>query len=305
MSRRSPLFEAVEYFGFRCIATCAGTLSHRGATAVGKAVAMLGYHLGVRRAVTMDNLRHAFPEATEHERSAIARGAFRNYGISLAEMMWSSHASVDEVRALVSPVHYEVFAAAFGRGKGVVLLSGHYGSWEIIASAVPHHLPAPLTIIYQTQRNRRVDAFLLARRTRFGCLLVSMRDAPREVLRTLPRGGIVAMLGDQSGASESPYVEYFGRPAATHRGPALFALKTGAPLVMYFLERQPDGRYVMEFEEVPTEDLNGTLDDKVLELTRRHVATLERHVRKHPDHWLWMHKRWKHTEVYLQRTGQR
>jgi KDO2-lipid IV(A) lauroyltransferase len=173
-----------------------------------------------------------------------------------------------------------VFTGAFARGKGVILLSGHFGSWELLASAVQQHMPARLTIVYQTQRNRRVDAFLLESRTRFGCALVSMREAPREVLRALHHGEIAAMLGDQSGASESPFVDFFGRPAATHRGPALFALKSGAPIVMTFFVRQPDGAYAMHFEEVSCDDLHGSVEQQVVELTRRHVAMLEKYLRR-------------------------
>jgi len=303
MPRRSPIFEACEYLGFRALAGCAAALPHRTAASAGAAIGLLGYLLRIRRTVIMQNLRNAYPETGEQERFRIARGAFRNYGIALVEMMWSGGAAAEELRGLIVPVNPDVFAAAYARGKGVILLSGHYGSWELTASAVPMHLPAKLIIVAQTQRNRRVNDFIDSRRTRFGNRLVSMRDAPKEILRSLARGGIAAMLGDQSGASESPFVEFFGRPAATHRGPALFALKSGAPLVMYFLVRRDDGRYALHFEEIDRTGLSGTLDEQVLELTRRHVRVLEQYIRRHPDHWLWMHKRWKHTEDYLRRTG--
>jgi KDO2-lipid IV(A) lauroyltransferase len=106
---------------------------------------------------------------------------------------------------------------------------------------------------------------------------------------------MVLMLGDQSASRESLFIDFFGRPAATHRGPALFALKTGAPMVMGLLLRQSDGRYAAEFEEIPHDDLHGASERNVAELTRRHTAVLERYIRLYPDHWLWMHKRWKHT----------
>jgi KDO2-lipid IV(A) lauroyltransferase len=114
----------------------------------------------------------------------------------------------------------------------------------------------------------------------------------------LKEGGIVAALADQSAARESIYVPFFGRPVAAHRGIAALSLHTGAPILMHFLIRQPDDTYAVAFEEIPTADLDGYTEENVLELTRRHTAVLERYVRAHPDHWLWMHKRWKHTAYH-------
>ena len=109
---------------------------------------------------------------------------------------------------------------------------------------------------------------------------------------------MVLMLGDQSGSKASLYVDFFGRPAATHQGPAAFSLKTGTPIVMVFLIRQKDGTSEAVFEEVDRTGLEAYTEENIIELTRRHTAILERYIRQHPDHWLWMHKRWKHTAYY-------
>jgi KDO2-lipid IV(A) lauroyltransferase len=99
------------------------------------------------------------------------------------------------------------------------------------------------------------------------------------------------------------FVEFFGRPAATHRGTAVFSLKCDTPIVMFFIIRQVDGSHAIAFEEVDREGLSGTQEDKITELTRRHTAVLERFIRQYPDHWLWMHKRWKHTDAYVTQHG--
>jgi len=303
MARRSAVFESVEYIGFRFLGKLAGMLPHGGVRRLGSAVGMAGYGLRIRRSVTLDNLRHAFPELDEKARRSIARGAYRNYGVALAEMLWSAHAPETKLRSLVVPVRLELLTDAYARGKGVVLLSAHFGCWELIATSLVHFIPGTLKVIAQTQRNRRVDEYINRGRMRFGTVLVPMPQAPREVLTTLKAGGVVAMLGDQSGASESPYVRFFGRPAATHRGPAVFALKSGAPLVVYFFVRQPGGFYEAHFEEVDRSNLTGTLEEQILELTQRHVALLEHYIRQYPDYWLWMHKRWKHSARYMEQKG--
>lgn len=103
--------------------------------------------------------------------------------------------------------------------------------------------------------------------------------------------GIVA---DQSAPKENVAVEFFGRRVPTHQGPAVFSLKMGAPLIATFPLLQPDGTYRARFVEIPTDDLAGLNDENILELTKRHVHLTEEVIRQYPDHWMWMHQRWKH-----------
>ena len=128
-----------------------------------------------------------------------------------------------------------------------------------------------------------------------------MDKAPREILKRIRENGVVAMLADQSGPEEGVFIDYFGRPTSTHVGPAVFCLRTGAPVVMTYAVRRLDGRFDVMFEEVQTDQLSGTDDEKIRTITERHVKMLEKYVRMYPDQWLWMHKRWKHTEKYLNR----
>jgi KDO2-lipid IV(A) lauroyltransferase len=192
---------------------------------------------------------------------------------------------------------------ALARGKGLILLSGHFGAWEFIVTSMSLRLGRPVVAIAQPQRNRYIDAVITANRNRFGSGTVTMHESVREVMKLLRAGKIVGMLGDQSGSKESLFIEFFGRPAATHRGAAAFSLKCDAPIVMFFFIRQPDGAYRTVYEEVDRHGLTGTSEEKIVELTRRHTAVLERYIRKYPDHWLWMHKRWKHTGYYQSLAG--
>ena len=192
----------------------------------------------------------------------------------------------------------DVLHDALTRKKGLILLSAHYGSWELIISALRLHVGHPFVIVVQHQRNRKIDKLINSYRCRFDNSTVPLGPSVRELIKALQEGRVVAMLADQSGPKESIFVDFFGRPAATHRGAAAFSLKTGAPIVMAFLVRQQDGKYETWFEEVGQLGLDGYNEKNILELTRRHVEMLEKHIRLHPDHWLWMHKRWKHAEYY-------
>ena len=263
---------------------------------VGEIVAAFAYNfIPVRKRLTIDNLRHAFPAKSDEEIEQIARGAFRNVVTALLEIFWFPRLTREKLSEIVSMPDVQIMDTLLNEGKGLIMLGGHFGNWELNALAVGLLGGHQLTIIVQEQRNGYVDAFMSKNRTMFGSKLVDMKRSPREILAAIQRNEVVAMLADQSGPQEGLFIKYFGRLASTHRGPAVFSVRTGAPIVMSFILRKSDGRYEVIFEEVDTANLTGTDDEKITELTKRHVAVLEKYATLYPDHWLWMHKRWKHT----------
>ncbi|MGA9117620.1 MAG: lysophospholipid acyltransferase family protein [Bacteroidota bacterium] len=294
------MMEMLEYGGFAVLRWCAGRLSFRGAGRLGKALGSAVFLLTpFRKRVTLENLRRAFPERTGKELRDLALEAYENFGITFLEMLWSGRQPAGELMRVVELRNSRAVEARLREGGGIIILSGHFGNWEFILQGVRLRLGVPVATIVQRQRNGRVDAALDAIRTRFGNRTISMGVASREAVRILKGGGVLCVLGDQSGPRESVFVDFFGRPAATHRGVAAFALRIGVPLVMVYVERHEDGTYEALFEEVPLPA--GTGEDAVTELTRTHAAMLERRIRMHPGQWLWMHKRWKHREPLPQR----
>ncbi len=292
----------LEYLLFLVIRRCLLLLPLKSAQRLGAAAGLLGYALsGSRRRVTLDNLAHAFPAMPLRERKAIARGAFRNYGTALFEFLWFPRLDDAALADLVTVPTVDALRAVAARGKGLILLSGHFGNWELIAFAVARLSGLPFTIIVQTQTNRDVDRVINEHRSLLGNAVVPMGIGVREILRALHAGRVVAIAPDQSGPKEGVFVDFFGRLVATHQGPAVFALRTGAPMMMGFLIRQHDGRYTAVIEEIPTDGLPSDEEAAVVELTRRHTALLEQYIRRYPDHWLWMHRRWKHTWESIQR----
>ncbi|HZY10912.1 MAG TPA: lysophospholipid acyltransferase family protein [Bacteroidota bacterium] len=269
-----------------------------------KSTQRLGAYLGVigykifsrRREIALDNLRTAFPGKSERECVAIARGAFKNYGITLTELLWFPNLNDVTIRKLVNIKNIDLVHSKYSLGKGLVLLSGHFGNWELIALAVAYISKLPVTIIVQTQSNRLVDGVINKHRCLFGNKAISMGISLREIIRTLDSGGIIAIAPDQSGPMEGVFVDFFGRSVATHQGPAAFALRKCAPMIMGFMIRKADWTYDVVFEEIPTSDLVSDTAENILELTRRHTLLLERYIREYPNHWLWMHRRWKHLE---------
>jgi KDO2-lipid IV(A) lauroyltransferase len=212
--------------------------------------------------------------------------------------MWSGGQTRETLVDVCRLVNPQVLHSRLDGPHGVIFLSGHLGNWENLASSFALHLGVSISVIAQRQRNRRIDEMMNRVRSRWGCRMVSMGVSTREVFRALQEGKAVAMLGDQSGPKESIFLDFFGRPAATHRGAAAFSLKAGAPIIMVMFVRAKDGKYDVHFEEVDRNGIEEYTEENIVELTRRHTQVLEKYIRMYPDQWLWMHKRWKHTEYY-------
>jgi len=273
-----------------------------------KSVQRLGVYLGSlgyyvvsrRRKIALENLRYAFPEKSERELRTIAKGAFRNFAITFTELLWFPNLTDEIIRQVVHIRNPEVITESYRTGKGLILLAGHFGNWELIALAVGRLTGIPFTIIVQRQNNHLVDEVINRHRTLFGNRVVPKGASIREILRTLQERRVVAIAPDQSGPTEGPYVTFFGRTVSAHQGPAVFALKSGAPVIMGFMVRQQDGAYEVTLEEVPSADLTAYNDQTMLELTQRYTSLLEKYIRRYPDHWLWLHRRWKHTQSFVE-----
>jgi Kdo2-lipid IVA lauroyltransferase/acyltransferase len=290
---------SLEYALFRLLDATLSRLPFGAARRLGSALGLIAMEvLRFRRRITLDNLSHAFPELPRSEILRYARGAYKNYGTAIMELFWTSRASIDELKEKVHLRNPSVPFDALAREKGLIILSAHFGSWEFLLNGLRLHLPQRFVAIAQRQSNTRIGEFIDSRRRRFDNKIAYMGPNVREIVQALRDKEIILILGDQSGSKEATYVNFFGRPSATHRGAAAFSLKSGAPLILTLLVRQPDGRYEAVFEEVDRTGLDSSSEENIVELTSRHTALLEKYIRRYPDHWLWMHKRWKHTPYY-------
>jgi len=181
-----------------------------------------------------------------------------------------------------------------GKQKGIVFLTAHFGSWELAIQAISVYTNAHVCTIAKAQSNIFVDRVINQWRMLFGLKIIPMGVSVREIIRTLQQGEIIALAADQTAPKESVSVEFFGRHVPTFQGPAVFSLKTGAPIILGCTVRQKDGNYKMHLVQVPGDDLVGFSDEHVLELTKRQVRLTEEIIRQYPEQWMWMHKRWKH-----------
>ncbi|HET7189228.1 MAG TPA: lysophospholipid acyltransferase family protein [Gemmatimonadaceae bacterium] len=284
-----------QYYAIRGAVAALDRLSIRRAGRIGEWIGGLGYRpLGIRRAVVERQVRAAFPGLAELEVLRIARASYEHLGRTSIEAALISALSPDQVRAMFERVEgADALAAARAEGKGVLLVSGHLGNWEL-AGAFVAASGVPIEAVARGMENPLFDRYITRTRHDLGMTVIHDADAVRRVPRAMREGKAVAMLVDQGAVGlASTWVPFFGRYAKTPRGPAVFALRLGAPVVFATALRQPDGKYVMYYERVPvhpTGDREADVDRIVMDYT----ATLERWIRRAPEQYFWHHRRWKH-----------
>jgi len=250
--------------------------------------------LARRRRIVFENLAIAFgTDKTAEERHQIARATFRNLGQHVVDFSHVRQLTVQRFTTMCHIEGLERVETLLQRGMGLLILSGHFGSWEL-APAVSLCLTTPLHVIVRPLDNPALQRLAEAYRRRCGYHTIPRRAALAECLKVLRRGEIVAVLMDQSSLRhESIQVEFFGTNAYTSRGPALLALRTGCPVVSGFLIRTGQGRHRLVFsQEIPVHR-TGNLQQDIVENTRTFTYVIESYVRRYPDHWFWLHRRWK------------
>lgn len=295
MTTAATLSHYAEYYALRGAVAALDRVSLRRAGAIGEWIGALGYRpLGIRRAVVERQVRAAFPGLDEAEVLRIARASYEHLGRTSIETAVLPTYSRERVLGLFERVEgWDVVERALARGRGILFVSGHLGNWELGGSLIAAR-GVPLEAVTRRMQNPLFDRYITETRRKIGMTVIHDADAVRRVPRATREQHAVAFLVDQGAAGlASTWVPFFGRYAKTPRGPAVFALRLGSPLIFGTALRQPSGRYVMHLEEVPVERL-GTLDEDVDRIVASYTGTLERWIRRAPEQYFWHHRRWKH-----------
>jgi KDO2-lipid IV(A) lauroyltransferase len=273
----------------------AGRLSHRRAQQLG---GLLGRLLFVivpkRRAIAWKNLQIAFPEKTEAERRQILRGSAEHVGKSLVEFLRLPKLyDRGDLQSLVRLEGEENLRAALAKGRGVVLLTAHFGNWEY-SGAIIASRGFPMNVIARQQRDNRTTRLINGLRETAGMRVLEARNADSsQIMKCLRRNEIVAILVDQHAGQNGLFVDFFGRPASTHRGAALFALRTKSPVITMVQYREKDDTHVTRLGEELALVSTGNVRRDVASNTAGFTKFVEEQVRLRPEMWLWMHDRWR------------
>ena len=284
----------VEYVPLRAvIAVCRAVP----AAVADRVAAALGWVVGrvwrPRWDVVMRQLRMAFPEADEEWRRRVARRSYVHFCAEAVGMFRLAGASRAEILGRTRLNGEEVLQEAAREGRGVMLVSGHLGNWEVgTAGLVARGFP--MDIVAARQRNVLFDRYLTRSRERLGMTVIPREEAQRGVLASLKVGRMIGIMGDQDARRAGIFVLYFGRPASTARGPAVLSMRAGATVATFYTIRRAGWkpRYDIYIEPVKKAE-GGRGRAAVAAVTQAFTTRLEERVREYPEQYLWHHRRWK------------
>ena len=261
----------------------------------GRACGLLFYILSARhRRIALDNLRLAFGDGLPRgERARLARASFAHAGMIMADAAYFARSARQPIeRVAVYEGKEHLLQAAAGR-RGVLVFSGHFGHWELVA-LLQARIGVPFSMVVRPLENGRLDAYLGRLRRVTGNELISKYHAARGVLKALHAGRAVALLIDQNVRGDGGlFVDFFGVPASTTPALATFALKSGAPIVPVFSSLLADGRILIRYGPPVHVSRRGVLSDDIRAVTQACTHILEEEIRRRPECWLWMHNRWR------------
>jgi Kdo2-lipid IVA lauroyltransferase/acyltransferase len=240
------------------------------------------------------NLRLAFPDLDEREQAQIRRGVFRNLGRLLGEISQFPRLNRENIPSIVVYEGLENYLNSVAEGRGVILLTGHIGAWEL--SVYAHSIYGyPMSFLARRIDNPLVERLAESYRARYGNRSIDKKGSVREVLKTLKSGGVVGILADlNTSREEGVFCDFFGVGACATAGVATLALRTGAVVLPGYLIWDEKARIHRLHFEPPIETINtGNQKEDVIANTARYVKALESIIRRHPDQWLWIHRRWR------------
>lgn len=286
--------EWIEYAAVWLIVKGLGMLPRRTARSIGAAITRFIYALLPRLQKTAQiNLRIAFPEWSEAQRHIIIRGMLRNLGRMAAEFARFPKYNRNNIEQIVVLDGHENFLKGQRRGKGVLYLTGHIGTWEL--SSFAHALYGfPLHYMARPIENSRIDALVNRYRSLSGNQPIFKNESARVTLKVLKEAGTIGILADQNTMpSEAIFVDFFGKAASTTTGIARLALHTDAAVVPgYAVWDERLGKYYLRFEPPVELIRTGDSERDILENTQKFTKVLEDIIRKYPDQWVWVHGRW-------------
>ncbi|MEA2062618.1 MAG: lysophospholipid acyltransferase family protein [Gemmatimonadota bacterium] len=291
---KQKIMHPVEYLLFRLVLALVGlcplSLARWGGRVLG---AMAWTVLRVRRDHVLDSLHQAFPGMTPGERKKLGAACYRNLGGYFVDMFRIHCLSTEWMERNIAVEGRGVLDSALEEGRGVVSATFHYCNWELLGAFFAR-LGYPLDAIVRPQQNRLFDNYVNRMRESSGMRLIPVNSPPRMVVEALKQGRVVVFVADQDAHRVGVFVDFLGRPASTPKGPALYAHKTGAPVVLSIMvpDEENPGKCKIIFEKVPRPG-TADRDEFVREMTASYTDRLAQQVRKAPEHWFWPHRRWK------------
>jgi KDO2-lipid IV(A) lauroyltransferase len=264
----------------------------------------LGYVIGFvfgnvlrhHRTDALEALERSMPELSPRECKRIINTMYHLQGVNFAELIWYSTKDQSVLLDAVEVENEHYITEALSRGKGVLALTAHFGNFELLMMEAGA-LGYKMTVIVKPIKNPAVQDVMTKLRDREGLTFLGRNNAYRDCLKTLRRKEFVGMIMDQNMTRDSGiFVDFFGKPACTSPGLAYMAAQSKAPVLPVFMQRKKDGRYLLEVQP-PIDPPTDRTPEAILEATQLYTKVLEDAIRKDPKQWIWMHRRWKTTQI--------
>ena len=284
------IYGIVAIFGWWC-----RRLPKSWALQLGRGIGLLFYYLiKKRREIALNNLQMAFgSQLTAPQRREICKASFINVGKTCIEFLRFPKLNAENIWNEVTVKGRENLHTALEGGKGAIVFLAHFGNWELLSLVYGALIPDRAKAIAFPLKNDRLNTYIWQHREQTSLKLIPRKQAVRETLRALKNNEAVGFFADQNAGPEGVFVEFLGKLASAVRGPAVLALKTGAPLLFSLNIRQPDDRHHIYISPPIYTEPSDDFEQDVTFYTTQMLKQLESYIHKSPAQWLWLHNRWK------------
>jgi Kdo2-lipid IVA lauroyltransferase/acyltransferase len=295
MSKKRGKFQTrLEYLAVRSIFGFIGMFPLKTSMNIGKTTGKFIASLVPKLKKTANrNLDIALHDLSDNEKSKILNGCLESLGRQLGLVSHFKKFTHEDVQNLVELDGREIFEKAHAQGKGMLLFTGHFGSWEVF-NLLPLAFGYPMNLLVRRIDNPKVEAFVDSFRTFFGGKTIDKTKSARAMFRLLENGEMLGVMADLNAQErEGVFVDFFGVPASTTTSIARLALKTDAIVMPVFaVWNKEKQKYVVHFEHPINFETSGNGDENVRILTQKVTDAVEKYVRLYPEQWMWIHKRW-------------
>ena len=263
------------------------------ALSIGAALGAVAFWVSKReKARACDNIRNSLGVNNPHAVKRLARKTFENLGKNVVEFVQFPHMSPTMLRQYVVFEGKEHIERALTAGKGAIMLTGHFGNWELLAASIVAN-GYTLHPIVRRLRSSRLESVVRSYRQKAGYIGIDREKSLRRALLCLKRNELLGILADVDTKVNGVFVEFFGRPAYTPYSPVAIALKTGSPILPTFIIRQPDDSHRVVVEPPMALERSGERHRDMIVNTQKFTRIIESYIQRYPSQWVWMHDRWK------------
>jgi KDO2-lipid IV(A) lauroyltransferase len=245
-----------------------------------------------RRKVILDNLRLVYGAQLPAPENRLVNAIYKNFVYLWMEFLQNRRLGVEAIDDRFVLHNMDIVDEALQQGRGLILISGHFGNFEWLGQYLGLK-GYKVSGIAKAQHNKQVNDLIVRNRTQFGVGVIYTTNAMQEGLAALARNEIIALVADQNARSKGVFVDFLGQPSSTAVGPAVFQMRSGAPMYLIISVRKEYGRFDVYFERIYEGPAREPAEKDILKITQLHSSALAKWVKQYPEQWFWMHKRWK------------